>query len=95
MKYFPSHFASNHETPAKHQKSSQPKTAKLATLKINSTGSSIVFEGLKFCPTKESESAQAHVKKQRGGNVKANALCARREGEGKKPVCGQRCMDTC
>lgn len=47
MKYFPGHFASNHETPAK-QKFSQPKTAKLTTLTINSTGPSIGFEGLKF-----------------------------------------------
>lgn len=48
MKYFSGHFASNHETPAKHQKSSQPQTAKLTTLKINSAGSSGDFEGLKF-----------------------------------------------
>lgn len=54
VKYLPSHFASNHETRAKYPKCSQPKTEKLATLKINSTGSPIVFEGLEFFPTKES-----------------------------------------
>lgn len=66
MKYLPSHFANNHETPAKYHKSSQPKTEKLATLKINSTGSPIVFEGLEFFPTQESSPLQAHMKKEMG-----------------------------
>jgi len=65
----------------------------VATLKINSTGSSVVFKGLKFSPAEESEPVQAHVKKGRGGDVKANAFGAQGEGEGEKQVCGQRCVD--
>lgn len=37
-----------------------------------------------------------HIRKRRGCDKKANAIYAHREGEGKKHLCGQRCVvDTC
>lgn len=61
--------------PATYHKSSQPKTEKLATLKINSTGSPIFFEGLNFFLAKESQPLQAHMKKEMGVIWK-QMLCA-------------------